>query len=178
VTNRFRTWLTANPFSDKSSPYPLLGNRRDQKNDIFGSVIKLSIVRGRTGINWPSNRLAVVIRTHPLLCGDIVPTVNRGSSDRNTRRSWNPENVPFGEQLKWEMETFGEALLCPVKTRWKGFKYPRSGWQYKNEIDNWQFFLDLNYFKNKTLITQQNAYHWKMVLTLWGRENQTNFHYL
>jgi hypothetical protein len=39
----------------RQSPYPLLGNRRDQKNDIFGSVVKLSIVRGRTSTNWPSN---------------------------------------------------------------------------------------------------------------------------
>jgi hypothetical protein len=53
VTKRFCTWLTANPFSDKASP--LLGNRRDQKNDRFASVVKLSIIRGRTSINWPSN---------------------------------------------------------------------------------------------------------------------------
>jgi hypothetical protein len=29
-----------------------------QKNDIFRSVVKLSIVRGRTSINWPSNNCA------------------------------------------------------------------------------------------------------------------------
>jgi hypothetical protein len=45
VTKHFHTWHTANPFSDKASLYPLLGNRRDQKNDILGSVAKLSIIR-------------------------------------------------------------------------------------------------------------------------------------
>jgi hypothetical protein len=49
MTKRFRTWLTANPFSDKASPYPLFGDRRDQNNAIFG------VGRGRTSINWPSN---------------------------------------------------------------------------------------------------------------------------
>jgi hypothetical protein len=55
VTKLFGTWLTANPINDKVSPYPLFGNRLIRIMPYLGSVVKLSMVRGRTSINWPSN---------------------------------------------------------------------------------------------------------------------------
>jgi hypothetical protein len=73
VTKPFRTWPSTHPFSDKASPYPLLCIRRMTDLGWFftfgGSrmqcqincIIKLSIIRGRTSINRPSNSRALHI---------------------------------------------------------------------------------------------------------------------